>query len=123
MRFVAIPILILLVMSQTFSNWFVVATFNLNRAYIAKNLCENRYRPKMNCNGKCVLMKKMKEKENKEQSQPVSKIEITTLIISSKTFFATVESPAVIPVTSYNTVTNAGKPIDRADAIFHPPAA
>ena len=62
MKFIAAPILILLLVTQTFSKWVVVISFNLNRDYIAKNLCENRYRPVLKCNGNCVLMKKMKQR-------------------------------------------------------------
>jgi hypothetical protein len=36
MRFIATPILILLIMSQTFSHWFVVMNFKLNQEFIAK---------------------------------------------------------------------------------------
>lgn len=50
-----------------FQCFFVVAGFELNRKYIAQNLCENRNRPEMHCNGKCVLAKKMKDVEQKEQ--------------------------------------------------------
>jgi hypothetical protein len=47
-------------MTQAFSKWFLIAEFNVYRNYIAKNLCENRYRPGLHCNGKCVFMKKMR---------------------------------------------------------------
>lgn len=33
----------------------------MNKEYIAKNLCENRNRPKSHCNGKCHLMKLLKK--------------------------------------------------------------
>lgn len=109
-------------MAQTFSKWFVEISFNLNRDYIAKNLCENRYRPVLKCNGNCVLMKKMKQEEKKEQDAPPVKLEIASIVLSSSTFFATAEAPVFISSTSYTIEGNSGKPIDRADAIFHPPA-
>ena len=43
---------------QTFSKAMIVAEYQLNREYIAKNLCVNKSRPKMHCNGRCHMMKK-----------------------------------------------------------------
>ena len=98
MRFIATPILILLLMSQTFSHWFVVMNFKLNQDFIAKKLCENRLRPKLNCNGNCVLMKKLKQQEKEQQSNPVAlKLELITLIISLRKSSASAELFCFIP--------------------------
>jgi len=59
---------------QTFSTFIIQADFFLNRSYIAKNLCVNRNKPIMHCNGKCYLTKKLKDQERQDQS-PVSKTE------------------------------------------------
>lgn len=57
----------------TFSQVLVVASFLSNRTFIAKNLCENIDRPELECNGKCFLMKKLKEdEEQKSTDQSVS---------------------------------------------------
>jgi len=44
------------------------AGFELNRKYIAINLCENRDKPWLHCNGKCYFMKKIKQAEEREKS-------------------------------------------------------
>jgi hypothetical protein len=44
-------------------------SFKLNQDYIAKNICENRAKPTMQCNGKCQLMKKLEKAEKEEQKQ------------------------------------------------------
>jgi hypothetical protein len=124
MRFVVTPILILLVMSQTFNHWFMVMGFRLNQDYIAKNICENRFRPKMNCNGNCVLMKKLRQQEKEEQNSPVTvKLELSTIIISSRSFFANTDFTSVFIAKSYLPLLNTGKPVDRTASIFHPPGA
>ena len=124
MRFIATPILILLLMSQTFSHWFVVMNFKLNQDFIAKKLCENRLRPKLNCNGNCVLMKKLKQQEKEEQSNPAAlKLELITLIISSRTFFANIDVISGFIAKSYLPLFSTGKPVGRTVSIFHPPAA
>ncbi len=98
-------------------------SFNLNRDYIAKNLCENRYRPVLKCNGNCVLMKKMKQEEKQEQNSPAPvKLEISSVVLSSRSYFATAEMPAFVSIIPYTNVGNSGKPIDRTASIFHPPS-
>jgi hypothetical protein len=48
---------------------WIFVSFKINQDYIAKNLCENRAKPKMQCNGKCQLMKKLKQTDKEEQKQ------------------------------------------------------
>ena len=60
--------LLLAVVSANFGRLFVYAGFGMNQKYIASNLCENRDKPWMHCNGHCYLMKKMKQAEEKEKS-------------------------------------------------------
>src|SRR6188768_3660050 len=64
MKFIAAPIFVFLLLLQTFSKWVMVIDYAINREYIAKTLCENRNKPKLNCNGKCQLMKKMAAEED-----------------------------------------------------------
>lgn len=98
--------------------------FNLNRDYISKNLCENRYRPQLNCKGTCVLMKKMKQEEKQEQNTPSpTKTEISSIVLSSRSFFAAAVPPVFISNIAYVMAGDPGKPIDRAFSVFHPPAA
>ncbi len=58
-----------------FSQWGSVAYFQLNRAYIAKNLCVNKNKPKLNCNGQCYLAKQLKATEEKETKSNSEKLE------------------------------------------------
>src|ERR1700723_1786637 len=66
-RFVAF-LLLIAVISGSFSLLFIYAGFELNQKYIAANLCENRDKPWLHCNGKCYFMKKIKQAEEKEKS-------------------------------------------------------
>lgn len=123
MKFIAVPILMLLIMSQTFSNWFMIMSFKLNQEYIAKNLCENRYRPQLNCKGNCVLMKKLRQQEKEEQNSPAAlKLDISTVVISSRSFFATIDKPAIVVSRAYILLYNIGKPVNRPSSVFHPPS-
>jgi len=61
--------LLLAVVSANFSRLYVYAGFGFNQKYIAANLCENRSKPWLHCNGHCYLMKKIKQAEEKEKSE------------------------------------------------------
>jgi hypothetical protein len=61
-------LLIVSLVAANFSRLFVYAGFELNKDYIAANLCENRDKPQLHCNGKCYFMKKIKQAEQKENA-------------------------------------------------------
>jgi len=46
--------------------------FEIRRDYIVANLCENRNRPMLNCNGKCYLAKKIADAKKQEEKQAES---------------------------------------------------
>ena len=124
MKWITIPILTLLIISHTFSNWFVVLNFKLNQNFIANNICENRFQPKLNCKGNCALVKKLKQQEKQEQQNSRSaKVEISSLVLYSTSFYATVDPPVVIVLPSGIRNRNSGHPVDRAFTFFHPPSA
>lgn len=62
-------VLIPLLLGVSLSRMVVFTGFELNRDYIASNLCENRDKISMNCQGKCYLSKKLKQVEEKESKQ------------------------------------------------------
>jgi hypothetical protein len=47
----------------------VCLDYEIRKDYIAKALCVNRDKPKLNCNGKCYLAKKLAEAEKQQQRQ------------------------------------------------------
>ena len=62
-------LLLLALMSANLSGLFIFAEFKINQKYIAATLCDNRNKPELQCNGKCYLMKKMKDALEKEKKQ------------------------------------------------------
>jgi hypothetical protein len=62
MKGAATVILMLLFSLQTFSKWVCVLDYQLNKEYIANNLCINK--TKRECKGKCQLLKKLNETES-----------------------------------------------------------
>lgn len=63
----------------------VVIDWAVHQDYIAENLCENRDRPEMHCNGKCVLMQKMDMADDFSDEQvplsEVARIEIPAFLV------------------------------------------
>jgi hypothetical protein len=50
----------------------LVAGYEMNRNYIAAELCVNKAKPAMHCNGKCYLAKKIKDEEAQQKQQRTS---------------------------------------------------
>ena len=61
-------VLILLMAVQTFSKWCLILEYQVNKDFIARNLCVNRAKPSCCCKGKCYLNKKMADDENQQQA-------------------------------------------------------
>ncbi len=53
-------ILTLAVCIPTFHSVYTLISFEVNRGYIIRELCINRYRPELKCHGKCILMTKLR---------------------------------------------------------------
>jgi hypothetical protein len=83
MKQVSIYVLTLLMLCQSVTTVWIVAGFHINRDYIAKNQCENRFLSTSPCKGQCVLMKKLKDQQEKEQETPDHKFpEIVQLSVT-----------------------------------------
>ncbi|MDB5023747.1 MAG: hypothetical protein JWP78_1502 [Mucilaginibacter sp.] len=61
-------LLIISIICSSFSRFFIYAGFEMNQSYIASKLCENRNKPWLHCNGKCYLMKKVRQAEEKQNA-------------------------------------------------------
>jgi len=101
------------------SGLMVFAGFSINRDYIAKELCENRDQPRMHCQGKCYLMKKMRQAREKEQKEinEIQKVylqEAFMILPFSITRYANAGKQFSIPFTT-------GIPVARINTVFHPP--
>lgn len=62
-----IPVLVLIMLLKPV---WPLAEYIVNYDYIVENLCENRARPMLNCNGKCYLAKKLAEESGGEEKNP-----------------------------------------------------
>lgn len=67
MKQVVSVVLILLLGAQCLIQLGLMASYQLDKEYIVKSLCENRNRPELHCEGKCFLKKRLAEAEKKER--------------------------------------------------------
>lgn len=117
MRSILIYILLLAISLPTLSPWGTVAYYHINKKYIAKVLCENRDKPIPICNGKCFLVKKLKEqqeKKDKENTEHVENMPFVQLFFVSafnflfdkKSFFSSKTAPFFFRLSVYSTPAN-----------------
>ncbi|MBL0182143.1 MAG: hypothetical protein IPP96_07565 [Chitinophagaceae bacterium] len=113
-------ILLLLAFSaQTFSSPFVMLDYYVNTAAYAKN-CINKARPKMHCNGKCQMMKKLQEEEKKEQQNNEQRSEVKIQVLSSHSSFCSIPPVKFITLRKINS--ERKYPLsDISYSFFHPP--
>lgn len=105
--------------SVNLSGVFVFAGYEMNRGYIATELCVNRDKPEMHCNGRCYLMRKLKQAQEKEQKQEhqFQKIQLQQPIVNPSFQFKQYAISAIhlrVPLTT-------GMPVSKVNTIFHPP--
>lgn len=118
-------LLLVIFMSQLFSNSLITVSFHINQNYIAKNLCENRDNPMMHCNGKCQLKKKIEQESKKDQENPERKSDNKNeLTVSAKSYFPAVPKEFTVAGITKNIFPQTlGSITDRSFDFFHLPQA
>lgn len=107
---------------QLSGRYLVMFEFYLNQDFIAKNLCINRDKPQMQCNGKCHLKKQLTAEERKEQENPERRTDNKSEIFYANADLINNITPTVSTVSiHYYNPASIGTPIDRVSTIFHPP--
>lgn len=119
--------LLVLINVRTLVIPLVYMDFELRKAFIIKNLCENRFKPELHCNGKCYLAKKLNKiaednasKETNKQSQAFKKILEEVFENQSLFTFNWSHDPAdkIVIFPDLKIYTNAF-----ISSVFHPPSA
>lgn len=117
-------IFLLLVLYNATSAVWINAAFFLNRDYVAENLCEAREVLDNACRGECVLMKKLRESQEKDNEPASAKMQELQLVFLQNTWQLILNTA---PVTSYDTTTPVLVQVSYTDsfapAVFRPPIA
>jgi hypothetical protein len=119
-RYTAAILLLFAFAIQTFKGGFVIFDYYSNTAAFAKN-CINKAKPKLHCNGKCQMMKKMQEEEKKDQQLPERKVENKIEVLSSKSFFYSAATAFSVIASKATTVEKDYPLTDISYSFFRPP--
>ena len=119
LRNITVISLIIAFAAQTISGAVVSFGYYINPDTFAKN-CVNKARPTLHCNGKCQMMKKIKEEGKKEQENQERKTDNKITVLSSRSFFATIIAVNIQYKITYP-VTGCPAAVHRSSAVFHPP--
>jgi len=123
MKLLAASILILLICIQSFASWVIIAEYAINKDYITRNLCVNKERPKLHCNGKCQLAKKLAAEENQNSSDSFNHAKISVdLICFQQAFPANIISQEKNLDESFASYKHS-LGVLLPTAVFHPPCS
>jgi len=115
-------LLLFMFLFQNFSKVFIIANYEINKEYIAENLCENRSKPTMHCNGQCHLKKQLQEDEKKQESpaNPVKEKNEVQICSGKNAIFFLSPSPILVEKASFRNSYISSKHLL---SVFHPPTA
>jgi len=108
-------------MAQSLNKVLIVFDYYANTATFAEK-CENKARPSMHCNGKCQMMKKLKQEENRENKAPEKRSENRDeLVVSNYPLFTLNITLPVIVAQEY-IINNDSTIVKMPRSCFHPPS-
>lgn len=122
-QFIAIIVSLCLLL-QCAAQLGIMGMYQVRKEYIAKNLCVNKNKPKMHCNGKCHLKKQLKkasEQQDKQDERSNEEVSVAVAFVLPQVWQPLYHSIAsrIQHVSFYN----APAGINPCADIFHPPQA
>ncbi|MGZ3884929.1 MAG: hypothetical protein ACXVP0_01360 [Bacteroidia bacterium] len=96
------PLLALGIILSQASSSIILLSYQMNKEYIAKNLCENRDKPDMDCCGKCVVKKELDKDTQQSKGPNFSKEkEVAKMAVRKLTLNALSKNPFHIQAFAY----------------------
>lgn len=122
MRFVVVPILLVAMLAQTFTQGFYYLDYIINKASYEEH-CINKAKTWLHCDGKCQLAKKIIESEKRQQNAPEMKLAAKTEVLSSRSFYTNSITITYATRNNRHIAPVIGGPVDQPSFFFHPPGA
>lgn len=118
-------LLCLSLLTQCLAHLGIIGYYQINKDYIAKNLCENKNKPQMKCCGKCYLKKQLKKLDENDQPSKgpqvkMEKNEVVTFILPPSIYFTA--CPVVTTSGVLNPFVLQLHDSLYPSAVFHPPS-
>jgi hypothetical protein len=120
MKRLAVIFCVMCVLVQPLSKQGIYIIYQLNKAYIASELCEQRLVPDADCQGKCHLRKELEKGAEREQQSQRLQHAAVDLILSGITS-TPIAGPTVPDVTTHSTEYQPVYSTLLVYFIFHPP--
>lgn len=119
--------LLLTICSQYLLKAGILISWKINQTYISENLCINKDKPEMNCNGKCHLQKQLKSVEEKQDNTDKTSLPLKLKVLETDNFVSISESfiPAIAETKNLSVVSilNNLYSFDYRNTCFKPPQA
>lgn len=112
-------ICIVLVLFQTVHQAFIVTNYLVEKERIAKELCENKDKPMLHCNGKCYLAKQLKKSETKQNEKFKVHSELPVFILQTE--LAIEEELIIFATTQKKYSSSCSVEHKVVSDVFHPP--
>ena len=90
MKKVIVIFLLFIFTIQTTKSLWIITSFQINRDYIASNLCINRFDKIPTCKGQCFLTKELNKEQN-ENKRNITTIEKDSIFIAPH--FVVIQTP------------------------------
>ncbi len=113
-------ILAIIFLAQTFNQGLLYLDYMVDKAEYLKQ-CENKSRPQLHCDGKCLLMKRIREQEQKEQQKAPEMKVVKAETGSNSSSFAQCPPALSTPDKTIYFPFTTGTPVDQPRSLFHPP--
>ncbi len=97
--------------------------YSINKAYIAANLCANKAKPAMRCEGKCQLKKKITQAEDAEHKAIPASIKEQEASYYLSYFELNMPELLNFLIEDFNGLPAEAPVISVSTSIFHPPQA
>ncbi len=108
-------------LAQTFSRFFIIADYYANTAKYAA-LCENKAILNMHCNGKCQMMKKLKQDERDQQENQERAVDTKNeVVFFTPSSFSLAQPIFDLSPAERSTLLSYGPALILCVDIFHPP--
>ena len=112
-------LLIAVFLMQTFNRYFIVADY-YTRTKAYTSICENQNKPQVHCNGRCQLLKRLKQEDAKDRHNPNRKANQQDELVFIRLLSACTQSVKLCTNTLYLRFTIFLPSVCSA-GIFHPP--
>jgi hypothetical protein len=124
MKILVSLLLIVCLGCQSMARFSIMALYQVNKDYISKNLCENRAKPQMKCNGKCYLRKQLKKAEGAEHNgqQPTKSDKYESLVYCLPVATYTVAQHFTPVLSVHNPLGQHMYNGGLSPSVFHPPS-